>query len=309
MGKILAVCKNSKKGLAKKNAKRGVLKEDYGLIGDAHAGPGLRQISLLAKEDLDEMKKKGLKIGCGGFGENLTVSKLELTSLVIGTRLKAGEAILEVTKIGKTCKKPCGIYKRQGSCILPSQGVFARVIRGGVVSQNDAIGINLDKKISTGVLVVSDRGASGQRCDKSGRLIIDALKAMGAEAVRYKVIPDDREVISSTLRRWSDEEKIDLLLTSGGTGFSPRDVTPEATKEILNKEAPGLAEMLRARSAEKTEFAYLSRGIAGIRKKTLIINLPGSPRAASDCMSIILPIISHAIEVMKGKVKDCHHQQ
>lgn len=306
MGKIIAVCLSDKKGVPKKNVRKATLKENYGLIGDAHAGPGLRQVSLLAKESLQKISKKGLKLGCGGFGENLTTNGIELTSFVVGTKLKGGESILKVTKIGKDCKKPCSIYKRLGNCILPSQGIFAKVLKGGIVAQNDSIEIVPSKKISAGILTVSDKSASGQRKDKSGKLIINALKIIDAEAIRYKVIPDERELISATLRLWADEGILDLILTSGGTGFSPRDVTPEATKEILEKEAPGLVEMMRARSAAKTELAYLSRGVSGIRRRTLIINLPGSPKGVEEYLEIISPILGHAIEVMKGKVKDCH---
>lgn len=306
MGKILAVCKSSRKGVSKKNIKKGIFKKDYGLLGDAHAGPGKRQVSLLDKEGLDEIKKMGMKIGCGGFGENLTTSGIELTSLVIGTHLKAGGAILEVTQIGKTCKKPCKIYKKQGMCILPSQGIFARVLKGGSVQQGDSIEITTDGKIKTGILIISDRRAGGNMDDKSGEFIIDALKIIRGEAVRYKIIPDEIKLISSTLRNWSDKEGLDLIITSGGTGFSPRDVTPEATKKILKKEAPGLAEMMRAKTSQKTERAYLSRGVAGIRKKSLIINLPGSPKAVKECLEILSPVLEHAIEVMKGKVTDCH---
>lgn len=307
VGKILAVCISNKKGVSKKKIKKGILKENYGLLGDAHAGESIRQVSLLAKESLEEIKKRGIKIGCGGFGENLTTQDIELTSLVMGVRLKVGEAILEVSQIGKTCRKPCKIYREQGMCILPSQGIFTKVLKGGFVAQGDTIEIVSERKFRAGILIISDRSASGEREDKSRSLIFEALKIIDIEPVRYKIIPDDFKLISSTLRDWSDKGELDLITTSGGTGFSPRDVTPEATKKILDKEAPGLSEMMRARSAEKTKFSYLSRGVCGIRKKTLIINLPGNPEAVRDCLEIISPILEHAIEVMKGKVTDCHN--
>lgn len=306
MGKILAICISRKKGIPKKNVKKGALKKNYGVEEDAHAGPGLRQVSLLAKESLEAMRKTNQKLGCGGFGENLTTKDIELTSLVMKTRLKAGEAILEVTQVGKNCKKPCRIYKKLGNCILPSQGVFTKVLKGGIVSENDTIEIIPRKKTSAGILITSDRSASGQRKDESGKLIIDSLRIVGIEAVRYKIIPDERRIISSTLRLWADEKMLDLIFTSGGTGLSPRDLTPEATRQILNKEAPGLSEMMRARSATKTEFAYLSRGVAGVRGRTLIINLPGSPKGVKECLNIISPVLRHAIDVMQDKVKDCH---
>jgi len=302
MGKILAVCISKKKGISKNRIGEGILKENYGLEGDAHAGGGPRQVSLLADETLKEMKKKGIKIGCGGFGENFTTTGIEITSLLVGTRLRVGKsALLEITQIGKTCQKPCEIYKRLGDCILPSQGVFAKVLSGGKVKKGDKITPGSDRKILAGVLTISDRGASGEREDKSGVFLKEALRALTAEVVLYKVIPDDFHEIMKTLKNWSDSGIVNLILTTGGTGPSPRDVTPEATREILDKEMPGFAEMIRAEGAKKTVRAYLSRGVAGIRGKTLIVNLPGSPRGAKDSLEIISPILEHAIEVMKGK--------
>jgi len=306
MGKILSVCVSKEKGVPKKNIGKGIVKENYGLVGDAHSGPGIRQISLLAKESLEEIRKKGIKIGCGGFGENFTTSGMELTSLTIGTNLKIGNTVVvEVTQIGKNCKKPCNIYKKQGMCILPSQGIFARVLKGGNVRQGDAIEIINHGKISAGILIISDRSARGERKDESGIIIVNELKKIDGDAVRYKIIPDDTVIISSTLKDWSGINGLDLIVTSGGTGFSPRDVTPEATKKILQKEAPGLSELMRMKSGIKNERAYLSRGVAGIRGETLIINLPGSPRAVGECLEILFPVLAHAIEVMKGEVKDC----
>lgn len=302
MGKVLEVCVSKKKGASKDRVGEAILRENYGLVGDAHAGGGLRQVSLLANESLKEIKKKGMKIGCGGFGENLTTTGIEITSLLVGTRLRVGKsAILEITQIGKTCQKPCEIYQYLGDCILPSQGIFARVLSGGKVKKGDGITPGSERKILAGVLTISDRGASGEREDKSGALLKETLKALGSEVVLYKLIPDDFSEIMKTLRNWSDSGIINLILTTGGTGPSPRDVTPEATREILDKEMPGFAEMIRAEGAKKILRAYLSRGVAGIRGKTLIVNLPGSPRGAKDSLEIISPILEHAIEVMEGK--------
>lgn len=305
MAKIIAVCISKKKGTSKKNVKKGKLRKNHGLVGDAHAGPGLRQVSLLAKESLDKIKKRGLKLGCGGFGENLATAGLELTSFVVGTKLKVGKAVLEVTKIGKDCKKPCAIYKKLGSCILPSQGIFTHVLKGGDIAIGDTVEAIPEKRILAGVLIVSDRSAAGKKEDVSGRVLMDTLGDIGAQPVRYKIVPDERKTVSSVLKKWADEKQLDLIITSGGTGFSSRDVTPEATGDVLEREAPGLAEMMRAKSSAKADFAYLSRGVAGIRGGTLIINFPGSPKAVRECLEIISPVIGHAIEIMKDKVKDC----
>ncbi|MBT9146632.1 MAG: Molybdopterin adenylyltransferase [Syntrophomonadaceae bacterium] len=302
MGKVLAVCISKKKGTSKNRVEEGILRKNYGLEGDAHAGGGSRQVSLLADETLKEMKKKGIKISCGGFGENLTTTKIEITSLLVGARLKVGKsALLEITQIGKTCQKPCKIYKSLGNCILPSQGVFAKVLSGGKVKKWDRITPGGGRKILAGVLTISDRCASGEREDKSGMLLRETLKALAAEVMLYKLISDDFGEIIKTLKNWSDSGIVNLILTTGGTGPSLRDVTPEATGEVLDKEMPGFAEIIRAEGAKKTVRAYLSRGVAGIRGKTLIVNLPGSPQGAKDSLEIISPILEHAIEVMEGK--------
>jgi len=196
--------------------------------------------------------------------------------------------------------------RRYGECILPSQGIFAKVLTAGVVKQGDSIGIISEGKIAAGILIVSDRSARGERDDACGDIIAAELKKIDSLAVRRKIIPDEEKEIASALKKWADSGEVDLIITSGGTGFSPRDVTPEATKKVIDRDAPGLAEMMRIESAEKTKFAYLSRGVSGIRKKTLIINLPGSPKAVAECMKIVSALLRHAVEVMKGRVKDCH---
>jgi len=308
MGKILAVCISEKKGISKINVKKSKVIENHGFEGDAHAGKWHRQVSLLAKESLDEMEKMGVKIECGGFAENLTTEGIEMVSLTIGTKLQTGKdgVLLEVTQIGKECTTPCQIYRKLGHCILPSQGIFSKVIKGGTVKTGDKIEILKETGIHSGTLIISDRSSRGERPDACGKIIEDYLKNSSVTTTRYKIVPDDKKVISEVLKNWSESGGIDLIITSGGTGFSPRDNTPEATKKIVQKEAPGLAEIIRAKGALKTERAYLSRGIAGIRKKTLIINMPGSPKGVLDALEAVTPLLPHAIEVMRGEVKDCN---
>lgn len=154
------------------------------------------------------------------------------------------------------------------------------------------------------VLTVSDKGARGERIDTSGPAAREIMEAAGAEVVRTAIVPDDVPSIQAALIQWSDEG-IDLILTTGGTGFAPRDRTPEATKAVLEREAPGLAEALRRAGAERTPTAILSRGVAGIRGSTLIINLPGSERAVREGLAAILPALGHGLEVLKGKAHEC----
>jgi len=155
------------------------------------------------------------------------------------------------------------------------------------------------------VLTISDRSAKGQRVDLSGPLLASIVRENGGEAVHIAILPDDRPAIRAELEAVADSGDVDVILTTGGTGFAPRDVTPEATRDVLDKEAPGLAEAMRAGSLKKTGTAMLSRAVAGIRKATLIVNLPGSPKAARENLEVVLPALGHAVELMKGGVGDC----
>ncbi|MDL1956067.1 MAG: MogA/MoaB family molybdenum cofactor biosynthesis protein [Candidatus Desulfofervidus auxilii] len=156
-----------------------------------------------------------------------------------------------------------------------------------------------------GVLTISDKGSKGEREDKSGKLLQEILKKSGFEIKAYTIVPDEEIAIIEKLKEWTDKKQLDLILTTGGTGLTPRDVTPEATQKIIEKIIPGIEEALRIEGMKKTPFSILSRGIAGIRKKTLIINLPGSPKAVQESMEIILPILFHAIDKIKGDLKEC----
>jgi len=157
---------------------------------------------------------------------------------------------------------------------------------------------------TTGILTISDKGAQGQREDISGQEIKDRLSAIGSTVSKYEIVPDEREVIAEKLAGWADEGSIDVILTTGGTGLSERDVTPEATRLVIDKDVPGFGEAMRMKSLEKTPMAVLSRATAGIRGKCLIINLPGSPKAVSECLDVILPAVPHAVEIIKGEVTE-----
>ena len=157
---------------------------------------------------------------------------------------------------------------------------------------------------TVGIVTVSDKGFRGERQDESGAVIRDLLSRAGAQVIRYEIVPDEREAISAKLTEWTDAA-IDLILTNGGTGLSPRDVTPEATLAVLERLAPGFSEAMRLESLKKTPMGMLSRGVSGTRGKTLIINLPGSPRAACECLEAILPALPHAIEMLRGEAAEC----
>jgi molybdopterin adenylyltransferase len=156
------------------------------------------------------------------------------------------------------------------------------------------------KILRFGVLTISDRSARGERLDASGPVLVELVQRHGWSVACSAIIPDEMETIQNTLAGWSDSGEMDVILTTGGTGFSPRDVTPEATRAILEREAPGLAEAMRAASLRVTPHAMLSRAVAGMRGKVLIINLPGSPKAVVESFAVIVPVLPHAVQLLWG---------
>jgi len=159
--------------------------------------------------------------------------------------------------------------------------------------------------IRTAIITLSDKGSKGEREDESGGTIREMISGIGADVSHYEVLPDERPLIAAALARLADSGTIDLILTTGGTGVAPRDVTPEATREVIDRELPGMSEAMRAESLKKTPHAMISRAVAGMRKQTLIVNLPGSPRAVRENLAVILPALTHAIEKIKGDPSDC----
>jgi molybdopterin adenylyltransferase len=152
--------------------------------------------------------------------------------------------------------------------------------------------------IRFGILTLSDRSARGERADASGPALAEHIRAQSWLVVKQAILPDDEPAIRATLIEWADSGEVDVILTSGGTGFAPRDITPEATRSVIQREAPGLAETMRSESLKKTPHAMLSRAIAGIRGRTLIVNLPGSPKGAVENLQTVLPVLPHAVQLL-----------
>jgi molybdopterin adenylyltransferase len=165
------------------------------------------------------------------------------------------------------------------------------------------------KMFTVGILTISDKGSRGERQDKSGEVIREILSPMDVHIANYNIVPDEKELIVEKLVKWADEDALDVVITTGGTGLTPRDVTPEATLAVVDRIVPGFAEAMRAESLKKTPHAMLSRAVVGTRGKCLIINLPGSPKAVHECLEVILPALPHAVETLKGQADECGTSQ
>ena len=308
MGKVVAVCVSSERGTQKQNVGSGRFVVGWGIEGDAHAGRWHRQVSMLGLDQIAAFNARGAGVEPGAFGENLVVEGFGFRALPVGTLLRGGGVLLEITQIGKECHNHCEIYRRMGDCIMPREGVFARVLCEGVIRVGDEMAVEARQGVrpwQSAVITLSDKGARGERMDESGPAIAGRLKAAGYEVVEQLLIADDAEMLKKQLCRLADQRQLDLVLTTGGTGFSPRDVTPEATLAVGERSAPGIAEAIRAASLAVTSRAMLSRGAAVIRGKTLIINLPGSPKACMESMDVFLDVVPHGLELLRGEVSDC----
>jgi len=309
---VKAVCISDARGQPKIPVDSIELKPNFGVVHDAHASADThRQVSLLDEAGIDIMRQKGYHAAAGDFGENIVTADLPINQLGIGTLLQIGpEAQIQVSQIGKECHTPCAIGRRTGECIMPKEGLFAEVLKGGIVQANDEIKIlkSVSRSVIQAVVItVSDRCHAGTTRDESGPTICQMLRgALNANIAKQIIVPDERNVIARRLRQFCElERRIDLLFTTGGTGFAPRDVTPEATADIIERTAPGIVEAIRQASLPLTPRAMLSRAVAGIRNRTLIVNLPGSVKAVKESLEVILPVLPHAVEMLRGAPVDC----
>jgi len=258
---------------------------------------------------VEEFRDRGAEVGPGAFAENLLVEGFDFRAMPVGSRFGSGTAVLEMTQIGKECHTHCQIYQKMGDCIMPREGVFAVVLQGGEIAVGDELTLlppsEAPRKLRAAVLILSDKGSRGEREDKCGPLMERMLKEADYDTVETLVIPDEGKQIEEELIRFSEGRQVDLVLTSGGTGFSSRDVTPEATMAVASRMVPGIAEAMRAYSMQITKRAMLSRGVAAIRGRTLIVNLPGSPKAVEESLSYVLPELAHGLEILRGEAEDC----
>ncbi len=310
-GVIKALCISEARGTAKREVAQVKLIKNFGLENDAHGGNWHRQVSLLSYEKVEEFNARGGNAAIGAFGENILVAGIDFPKLPVGTLLFAGDAVLKITQIGKECHSHCQIFQRVGDCIMPREGIFATVEQEGTLHTGMEMTVQLpsnDAPLRAAVMTLSDKGAAGTRIDTSGPTAAKMLSEAGYEIAEQVLLPDVQGKIERELKRLADSRQVDLIITTGGTGLSPRDVTPEATMAVATRVVPGIAEAIRAGSMQITKRAMLSRGVAVLRNKTLIVNLPGSKKAVEEALAMVLPELEHGIRLAKGTDGECGRQ-
>ncbi len=278
---------------------------ETGVSGDAHAGGWHRQVSILSIECIREFSSQfNRKISPGEFAENISTSGVDLRDVALLDRFSIGDAELEVTQIGKVCHgDACAIFREVGACVMPQEGLFCRVIRGGRVKPDDAVR-HTPKKLRFVIITLSDRASRGFAADRSGPGMQEILEdhfGRGRWRTSFErlVLPDDASALKSTVER-ACSEGVDFIFTTGGTGIGPRDITPDVLEPMFDRKLPGVMEHIRLKYGADNPKALLSRSAAGIIGKTLIYALPGSVRAVREYMEEILRTLEHCIYMLHG---------
>lgn len=303
---IVSVNISEEKGTSK-SQRDSVEVDEFGIVGDAHAGRWHRQISLLAKEDVDHFSSadaNNRQFLPGEFAENLTTSGIDYRKVAILDRFKIGEVELEVSQIGKSCHgNECSIFVEVGKCVMPKAGIFARVIKGGTISKNDTIEY-LPRPFKVRIVTLSDRASAGEYKDLSGPKIKEILDEYFAGRrwhveYSYELIPDSEEKLLYELSRCAGEG-VDVLFTTGGTGIGPFDITPDVVTKYADKLLPGVMDAIRVKYGEIMPAALLSRSVAAVKENTLIYCLPGSVKAVTEYTREILKSMEHAVFMLHG---------
>jgi molybdopterin adenylyltransferase len=302
--KVLSVNISEKKGTIKIPVEK-ILLTGIGVKGDAHSGNWHRQVSLLGKESFEKMEPSaGRNLHYGEFAENITTEGFPLFKMKPFDRLISGKILLEVTQIGKKCHgNNCAIFQETGNCVMPKEGIFCRVLSGGELQAGDILEYH-PKVIKVHVITLSDRASQGIYEDQSGPL----LKKLSEEffsgngrqvEIQNTIIPDSEKQLKGLLKQLIDQNT-DIIFTTGGTGIGPRDITPDVVKSILDKEIPGIMEMIRVKYGMEFPNALISRSIAGVAGKTLIYALPGNPKAVKEYADEIFKTVEHSFRMLNA---------
>ncbi len=302
--KVVSINISEKKGTIKKPVKEAII-NSFGMENDAHSGNWHRQVSLLSSESVEKFSKEAnRKINFGEFAENITTEGIDLSGVSLLDRFIIGDVILEVTQIGKSCHgSNCAIYREVGNCVMPKEGIFCRVISEGKVKLNDKI-TYLPKIFNFHIITLSDRASRNEYQDKSGPKIIEIIEQYFQNSKRkYTVksflIPDDADQLKKILLQ-SKNSKIDCVITTGGTGIGKSDITPDVVRPLLDKEIPGIMDLIRIKYGSEKPNALISRSIAGIMGDTLIYAIPGSTKAVEEYMNEIFKTFEHIIMMLNN---------
>jgi molybdopterin adenylyltransferase len=302
--KVISVNISEKKGTIKVPVDKITL-TGHGIINDAHAGNWHRQVSLLAQESIEKFGALAARsIDCGEFAENITTQGIILYKTNPLDRLIIGDVELEITQIGKKCHGDnCAIYREVGNCVMPKEGIFCRVIKSGEIRAGNDI-IYKPKEFYIRVITLSDRASSGEYEDRSGPRLVSLLRekfdVLGWKCnISLEVIPDDASFLSEIMIK-AKNDGTDFLFTTGGTGIGPRDITPEVVQKYIDKEIPGIMEMIRMKFGMNKPAVLLSRSVAAVMGNTLVFTLPGSVKAVEEYMSEIGGHIKHLVSMLHG---------
>ncbi len=304
-GSVISVNLSEEQGTSKHPVPE-LLIDDRGAVGDAHAGDWHRQISLLALESIERFATEaGRSFGHGEFAENITTAGVNLREAALLDRLKIGPlAELEVTQLGKECHgSGCAIFQQVGRCVMPKEGVFARVIHGGPVKPGDTL-IHERRALRCRVITLSDRASQGVYPDRSGPRIAEHLRTYAEQKhwnleLAATLIPDDAELLRVELVSARDAG-VHVAFTTGGTGVGPRDIAPDVVAALADKTIPGIMEHIRLKYGAGKPNALLSRSVAAVLGGALVYTLPGSVKAVDEYMGEILKTLEHLIFTIQG---------
>jgi molybdopterin adenylyltransferase len=301
---IISVNVSPSKGTIK-NPVDSITLNSEGIEGDAHAGAWHRQVSLLDLASVEKVQTAiGREFNHGEFAENMTTRGYPVYKMRPLDRLISGKVVLEVTQIGKKCHgHQCAIFRQTGDCVMPKEGIFCRVLQGGTLRAGDRLEYR-PKVVQVQIVTLSDRASSGAYEDKSGPLLNKRIESFFSSLqsrveIHNSVIPDEPEQLKSLIAQFVDAGA-DIVFTTGGTGIGPRDIAPDVIRSMLDKEIPGIMELIRIKYGSSNPNALVSRSIAGLISKTLIYALPGSPKAVAEYTDEIFKTIDHSLMMVNA---------
>lgn len=303
-GVIISVNISRAKGAPKEPVPE-ILLDGRGVVGDAHAGPWHRQVSLLGQESLERFAQRtGRAVRPGEFAENLTLRGIDVPGALVLDRFRSESVLLEVTQVGKVCHgKGCSIFQAIGECAMPKEGIFCRVLSGGHIRVGAPIARE-PKVLRCLTITLSDRASRGEYADRSGPRAQALLKNLGASlpwpvAIEGLLLPDDTGRLRAELLAARDRG-VDAVFTLGSTGAGPRDIAPETVAGVCEKQIPGIMEAIRARYGAENPLALLSRGVVGLAGRTLVYTLPGSVAAVEEYLAEIARTVKHLVLMVHG---------